>query len=178
MFFRRKNNVMIQVKKIAVYASKLTSILRKKTGIKSNLVLYEELFFFYFLNNVTLSLNDISADIISSITPKLFEVLETTSDIEYQTIKPIAKVICYKRFKSYYNIFDKYKHKFCADFFLEVFQYQSSLIIYIQENNTFSNLKSISLDDWIHNAANDNYLAFVNRILTDNIKLFLKFIKY
>ena len=173
--FRARDPIAKQVEKIAVYAAKLTSIIRKKTGISSNLVLYEVLFYFYFLDNAFFLKYDV--DVLKQITSRLFLSLEATNNLEYQNMKSTIKVTCFKRYKTYFEIFEKYDKKFTADFFMDCFMYLSDRIVYIQEYNEFSTLPRMEYEQFIKmSVLNENYF-YINKLLSTRINMFLKFLK-
>lgn len=167
-------DINLQVIKIYVAAEKLSKIICKKTHIKSDLIFYEEIFYFYFLNNASLCLDNTPGEVTNRIGSNLFAYLEKLN----KQLDPKIRLICFKRFKTYINMFLKYDEKFISDFFLETFMYQSELIVYIQENNAFMDpaLPPSSSSTWIQKAATNNYYAKINKILNKHSNIILDFI--
>lgn len=173
--FNSKDPIIKQVEKIAVYAAKLTAIIKKKTGISSNYVLYESLFYFYSLENILFS--KYGVDVIKPLTQKLFQSLEATNKLDYLNMKSLINVTCYKRYKTYLEIFEKNNKNLNSDFFMDCFMYMSELFIFIQENNNFSTSKPLSNNEWINISVLDESYVLIVRALAKNINMFLRFIK-
>ena len=164
------NNPYKHVEKIKNYAQKITNLIYKKTKVNKTLIYYEEIFFFYFLNDVVFSLTDKPIYIKNQITALLFNEIE----YDYKDIKLHA----FFRQKTYCNILLKYSEKISIEFLQDSFQYQSELINYISENNTLAPLKysTSSLSDWLFLASDNKLIKKVNKLLVNKCNIIYDFI--
>lgn len=167
-----------EVNKICLNANNLALYIRQGTGIDSKLVYYEEIFFFYFLNNVALSIKEAPVELTTRIQPLLLKVLSHTDSPEYKEFGEYMDIFIAFRFKQYFNLMCKYSEKITPDFLSDAFQYQAELIVYIQENNCFMDPKQIPspIPVWIQKAAKDDYLVLINKILNDHADMILDFL--
>ena len=158
------------VQRICVFANNLTLTLRKKTKIKSDLIFYEEVFFFYFLDNSFYNINDYPVEITSNVGTYLFKFLAGIKRGDYETFEKSLRRICWDRFKTYCDILAKYDEKYTPDFFFEAFMYQSELLDYIKIKNTFQPIYTppSSLQDWIKKCVENTSLQKTCNLLVKN----------
>lgn len=170
-------NPLDEAQKICLAANNLAHAIRKKTNIQSKYIYYEEIFFFYFLNDVNLSINEAPVEVTIRIKPALLKLLSYTDSQEYKTISEYLDIFLCFRHKTYSDIMFKYSEILTPDFFINAFQFQSELIIYIQENNILMDPKQKpnSLSEWISKAAQDDYYSLIIKTLQSQFDMILDF---
>ena len=158
------------VNKIIKYSNKLSKIVQKKAHIKSDYIVYEFLFFFYALNDVSMNLCDVPIAIVHRVIPLLFDpLLETHKDI---------KILAFCRAKRYYNILLNYSEKISVEFLQDSFQFISELSAYSVYNKNFAdkNTNPSTLPEWISKAIDDDLLQKINSILVKKSNLIFDFL--
>lgn len=173
-----ESNPYKDVKKIFDTSKKITDIITKTVNVDFELVYYEEIFFFYFLNDVSLNIIEAPVEFTTRILPSLKHVLLLSKLPKYKEYEEFIDLFIAFRTKNYCNLLFKYSEKITVDFLIEAFHYQSELIIFIQENNQLNNPKNIPspLTEWIQKAAQNDYLQTISKTLADNIDIFLDYI--
>lgn len=170
--------VFKEAQKICFAANNMALVLRTATNIQSQLIYYEEIFYFYAINDALYTIKNKPVKVQIRILDTLLKVLSHTDNPRYKEYAEIMKAILCSRSKKYYDILIKYENEFTPDFFLESFNYQSELLAYIKENDNFMNVKQnpLPFSEWIQKAAEDDmYMKIVNT-LNNNIDLILDFI--
>ena len=175
-----KNNVDLEIEKIILYAKKVINNLRNVLDIDYAHLMYEEVFFFFFLNDVKLVDKNVSDDFREKILNRLFESFEYTKNTGYQENRKLIDEIFNLRMKYYAAIYAKYNLKFSPDFFMAIFNYQEELLVSIIKNKTFSYYNPVpsspmeySKKESIGIYSNLNIIS----ALTNNIEIITQFIK-
>lgn len=156
--------------KIIKYANLFAKIVQKKTHIKSDLIVYEFIFFFYALNDISMNLCELPIEVIKKVIPSLFDPFT-------DNFKEI-KIYAFYRAKIYYNIQLDYGEKISIDFIFLSFQFISELITYIISNKTLADKKTKpnTLPEYINKAMNNDLLIIINKILIKNSNLIFDFL--
>ena len=177
--YKNTNNVDKEVEKIIIYAKKMINNLQNNFDIEYTHLMYEEIFFFFFLNDVKLVDKNTPDVLREKILNRLFEALEYTNS-GYKENKKLIDEIFNLRMKYYTAIFTKYNLNFSADFFMAIFNYQEELLVSIIKNKSFSYYNPVpsspmeySKKEAIGLYSNINIKA----ALTNNINLITQFIK-
>ena len=131
-------NVDKELEKIIIYAKQVIDNLRKVLDIDYTHLMYEEVFFFFFLNDVKLVDKNISDDFRKKLLNRLFESFEYTKNTDYQNNRELIDKIFNLRMKYYAAIYAKHNLNFTTDFFMSVFSYQEELLASIIINKSFS----------------------------------------
>lgn len=164
--------------KICYRANNLAFYIRKATGFQSSLIYYEEIIFFYVLNDIRLSLENQPVEIQIRVKDALLKILSHTDNTEYKKYEEIMDLIIDLRSRNYYDILLKYNEKCTPDFFTESFLYQAELINFIQENNSFMDIKQkpCSFSEWVKKSADNKNYQIITNVLKDNYDMMLDFI--
>ena len=173
-----KNDAVQQAQKVLCAANNFSFYIRKESGKDNKLVYYEEVFFFYFLNDVSLTLKNIPVEVTTKIFPAILNILSKTTCLDFERVKDYIEVVNSYRFKNYSNLLLKYNEKFTKDFFQASILYQSELISTIFGYDKLLDIKTkpSSISEWIQKAAENNYMINIKRILLNHYGEILNFI--
>ena len=173
-----KENPYQQVEKICLFANKLRKIIYKKTGINSNLVFYEFIFFFYTINDTFLKLTNTPEVVINKIAPLLFNSLEKTNNPEYKIEVQNIKIIAFFRIKAYRSILLQYSEKITTSFYQDSYQFLADLIAYIHIHKEIASkdYAPVTKQEWIEMALLEPLLQKINRILVKKHDVVLDFL--
>ena len=174
------NNVDKEVEKIVVYAKQVIDNLRKELDIDYAHLMFEEIFFFFFLNDVKLVDKNARDDFREKILNRIFESFEYTHNTGYKENRKLIDEIFNLRMKYYTAILAQYNLNFTADFFNAIFDYQVELLTSIIKNKTFSYYNPVPSSPLEYSKKEAIGLYSNNAImtaLTNNIKIILQFIK-
>lgn len=146
----------------------MASYISVENHIKSDFLFFEEVFFFYFLNNVALSILEAPAEVTTHVLPILLDLFEHENIPGYINNKNIIDTMIHSRFRMYFDIMYKNNEKLSKAFFLEAFENQAICINNIQLYNSLIDTKNIVLSN--------QDLSIIIKSLTHNQKLINSFI--
>ena len=173
-----KNNPYTEVKKIFDAASEVAEYISNKTKIDYELIYFEEIFFFYCLNNISLSINDMPMELIVRIKSSLLKALSLSKLQKYNEYKDVIEILLSFRTKNYLDLLLKYSEKFTIDFFQSAFIYQSELIVFIKQNNSLMQPKTKPsvFSEYIKQAAQNKDYKKISKLFEKQFALILDFI--
>ncbi|MCR5284862.1 MAG: hypothetical protein K6D95_04635 [Treponema sp.] len=165
-----------QIEQIIMYAKLVINNLRKDLSLDYALLMYEIIFFFYFLNDVILVNKNAADEFRNKILNRLFESFEYTHNTGFQENKKLINDIYNLRMKNYAAIYTKYNLNFSTDFFMAIFDYQAELLATIKKNKTFSYYNPVPSSPLEVSKKEATDLIYLSA-LTQNIEIITQFIK-
>ena len=168
--------VLNEVQKIIECSKQTTDNLCSDLEIKNPAILFEQIAFLYFLNNLQNLLRKTPDDIIGEILPCLLNTIQEASKTVFDDKSDELLRFVQDRGDVYCDFFERYG--ITEVFFNHIFTYQTVLINSIQKNNKISNFKVGPLqlhEKEIRNQIGDNNFDNIKTALEKNKQIYLDF---
>jgi len=166
-----------RIENIITYAKLLTKNIEKELGKQSPLLIYEQLFYLYFIDDVKLVCENCPEDVRQLTQGLLFKSLSYTKNIEYQNNKKLIADIFNLRQQQYTKFMQKDDFKFSNQFFYNIIDFQVELLACIQKHDTFSKYDPFAspLEASKKDASGLVHTAQLKSVLAQNLELIIKF---
>lgn len=183
MLFKRKKENPIKtfaynrIENIITYAKLITNNIEKELGKQSPLLLYELLFYLYFIDDVKLVADNYPNEVRKIIQDLLFQALNYTKNIDYQNNKSLVIDIFNIRQQQYTKFMQNDNFKFSNHFFYNVIDFQVELLACIQKHDMLSKYDPFAspFETSKKDAAGLVHTAQLKAVLSNNLELVLKF---
>lgn len=156
----------------------ITSYVKTEANIKSDLIVFEIIFFFNFLERLNFTAVNAAASIKKNYLPMLRLTLQHENKIEYEKFKDKLETLINSRDLIYWKLMRKYNEKITKSFLQDAFRFLAELIHYIDIFEDFSEVikMPLSLQDWNEKAASFEKLKIIYDVLNKNYELIMNFI--
>ncbi len=174
-----KNQATKEIEKIIDCSIKITKNIQKYYNLPYNLVVFENIIFLLFLNDLKLTIRNMPEKYKDLILSGLFGALEKTKALDYQKYKDNILNVIDLRFQTYAKIYEQYD-VFETGFLENVFKYQADLFFVIGKEKILSNYNPFqdSSDYQLKTkCTNTSLINLISTKLVDNVELILDFYK-
>ena len=179
--YKTENNdipAFIETQRTYNISNFITSYLKTEANSKSDLILFEIIFFFYFLERLNFKAVNADDSLKKNYLPMLKTTLLHENKGNYEKYKDKLENLINSRNLIYWKLMRKYNEKITKMFLQDAFRFLAELIHYIGIFNDFLEEKKepLSLQDWNEKAARSENLKTIYDALNKNYELIMNFI--
>lgn len=156
----------------------IASYIKTEAKLKSDLIIFELIFFFNFLERINFKTVNAADSIKKNYLPMLRLTLQHSNKVDYEKYKDKLEALINSRDLIYWKLMRKYNKKITNPFLQDAFRYLAELIHYISIFDDFTEgiKEPLSLQDWNEKAVNFENLKTIYDILNKNYELIINFI--
>lgn len=177
MWFKKKQKQEVkELDDIINYALKVEKDIRQKLNLDYALLVYEEIFYFSFLDTLLFADKKNSELLHTRIIDLIFRSFAKTQSLKYEENKDLVKYIYSRRMEHYAAIVKKNNLNIDTDFFDDIISYQAELLASIQIKKTFSDIEPYDTSGKNSCIFDLDHMKALKNVLVDNLKVSLEFL--
>ena len=156
----------------------ITSYVKTEANIKSDLVIFEIIIFFNFLERLNFKVINAADSIKKNYLPLLKTTLQHENKVEYERYKDKFEKLINTRNLIYWKLMRKYNEKITKNFLQDAFRFLSEQIHYIAVFDDLSEeIKDLlTLQEWNEKVISFEKLKTIYDVLNKNYELIMNFI--